>query len=182
MRAVERSMFEQGLLPCSSRRAQEPGQQPQDLQGAAASAPASRIGFRSSSSSSSTGTPNAVDSKVVSLGSFSKIMAPGLRLGWIDAAPALLQKLRRDGVLGSGGSIAPLASGIAHSCLELGLLQQHMHGTVRPALQRNCAALSEALRQHLPASCHFLQPEGGYFVWLQLPDEVRLWPVAYAVF
>lgn len=169
-------MFEQGLLPCSSSSstAREPqGQQPQGLQGAAP-APAGPIGLQSSSSSHSPSTASADYSKVVSLGSFSKIMAPGLRLGWIDAAPALLQKLRRDGVLGSGGSIAPLASGIAHSCLELGLLQQHMHGTVRPALQRNCAALSEALRQHLPAGCHFLQPEGGYFIWLQLPDEVSL--------
>lgn len=125
------------------------------------------------SSTSSSGVSTQCESRVVSLGSFSKIMAPGLRLGWIDAAAPFLQMLRRDGVLGSGGSIAPLASGIAHSCLELGLLQQHMHGTVRPALQRNCAALCDALRQHLPAGCDFRQPDGGYFVWLHLPDEVR---------
>lgn len=170
MRAVERSMFEQGLLPCSgsgSTGSEPPAQQP------ATPAPAGAI--------EPVSTP--YPSKVVSLGSFSKIMAPGLRLGWVDAAEPLLQRLRQDGVLGSGGSIAPLASGIAHSCLELGLLQQHMHGTVRPTLQRNCAALCDALRQHLPEGCSFRRPQGGYFVWLQLPDEVchsqqRLWAAA----
>lgn len=185
MRAVECSLLEQGLLPCSSAssNALTPGRQQQ----AAAATPAEA---NSTASSSSSGVSTQCESRVVSLGSFSKIMAPGLRLGWVDAAAPFLQMLRRDGVLGSGGSIAPLASGIAHSCLELGLLQQHMHGTVRPALQRNCAALCEALRQHLPAGCNFRQPDGGYFVWLHLPDEVRpavclsrqlsAWPTLYA--
>lgn len=153
MRAVERSMFHQGLLSSTSTTPSSPSAA-QDSQ----------------PSTSTTGTP--YDSRVVSLGSFSKIMCPGLRLGWIDASPSLLQRIRQDGVLGSGGSIAPLASGIAHSCLELGLLQQHLHGTVRPALQRNCAALCEALHQELPSGCHFTQPVGGYFVWVQLPDQV----------
>lgn len=143
-------MFEQGLLSCSgASQPTTPGGQP---------------------STNSTSTP--YDSRVVSLGSFSKIMCPGLRLGWIEACAPLLQRVRQDGVLGSGGSIAPLASGIAHSCLELGLLQQHLHGTVRPALQRNCAALCEALQQELPAGCRFTRPAGGYFVWVQLPDQV----------
>jgi DNA-binding transcriptional MocR family regulator len=112
-------------------------------------------------------------SRVVSLSSFSKIMAPGLRLGWIEAAPDVLARLRQDGVLGSGGSIAPLASGIAHSCLETGSLQQHLQEAIRPRLQDNASALCDALTQHLPAGCSFNRPLGGYFVWVSLPDEVR---------
>lgn len=42
---------------------------------------------------------------------------------------------------------------------------------VKPALGTQCAALTSALRQHLP-QCAFLEPQGGYFVWLQLPDKV----------
>jgi DNA-binding transcriptional MocR family regulator len=165
MRAVERSMFKQGLLGSNKSNTQQ--QERQTANGAAqASAGAD--------AANCTNVSTPYSSRVVSLGSFSKIMAPGLRLGWVDAAPEILFRLRQDGVLGSGGSIAPLASGIAHSCLELGLLQQHMHGTVRPTLQRNCAALCEALRQELPAGCSFTQPLGGYFVWLILPDEVSL--------
>lgn len=90
---------------------------------------------------------------------------------WIEGAPHLLRRVRRDGVLGSGGSIAPLASGIAHSCLELGLLQQHLHGVIRPSLQSGCEAVCQALRRELP-SCTFQQPEGGYFVWVTLPEQV----------
>eukprot|EP00775_Hariotina_reticulata_P011823 gene11823-11967_t len=108
---------------------------------------------------------------VVSLGSFSKILAPGLRLGWIHADSQHLNKLVKDGVLGSGGSIAPLASGVAHSCIQLGLLDAHLHKVVRPQLQANCLALCEALKEHLPG-CRFHQPSGGYFVWLELPEQV----------
>eukprot|EP00879_Flechtneria_rotunda_P016165 GHRR01016909.1.p1 GENE.GHRR01016909.1~~GHRR01016909.1.p1 ORF type:complete len:499 (+),score=158.17 GHRR01016909.1:358-1854(+) len=114
---------------------------------------------------------SGIRSSVVSLGSFSKIMAPGLRLGWMEASPPLLQALRADGVLGSGGSIAPLASGIAHSCLQMGLLQQQLQEVVRPRLQQNCTALCKTLQRELP-QCRFHQPQGGYFVWLELPKQV----------
>eukprot|EP00882_Tetradesmus_deserticola_P023230 GHRQ01025276.1.p1 GENE.GHRQ01025276.1~~GHRQ01025276.1.p1 ORF type:complete len:154 (+),score=75.96 GHRQ01025276.1:211-672(+) len=89
----------------------------------------------------------------------------------MEAAPNLLQLLCKDGVLNSGGSIAPLASGIAHSCLELGLLQQHLHQVIKPSLAAGCSAVCEALRREMP-SCSFQQPLGGYFVWVQLPQEV----------
>lgn len=90
---------------------------------------------------------------------------------WIEAAPHLLIPLMLDGVLGSGGSIAPLASGIAHSCLELGLLQRHLHTVIKPRLQRGCEALTNALRAEMP-ECKFEQPLGGYFVWLDLGTGV----------
>ncbi len=50
--------------------------------------------------------------------------------------------------------------------------QEHLDGTVRPSLAAQCSALTEALRQDMP-DCTFLQPQGGYFVWLKLPDKVR---------
>jgi DNA-binding transcriptional MocR family regulator len=90
----------------------------------------------------------------------------------MEAAPNLLQQLCKDGVLNSGGSIAPLASGIAHSCLELGLLQQHLHKVIRPSLAEGCAAVCDALRKEMPG-CSFQQPAGGYFVLVELPQEVR---------
>lgn len=92
---------------------------------------------------------------------------------WVEAAPHLLQLLMLDGVLGSGGSIAPLASGIAHSCLQLGLLQNHLHNVIKPTLKRGCEALTQALRTEMP-TCGFEQPLGGYFVWLDLGAEVSI--------
>ncbi|MDT8319774.1 MAG: PLP-dependent aminotransferase family protein, partial [Xanthomonadales bacterium] len=63
---------------------------------------------------------------VLSLGSFSKIMAPGLRLGWIQAAEPLMVKLLGCGVVNSGGSLNHFASQVQRHALELGLQQQHL--------------------------------------------------------
>ena len=59
--------------------------------------------------------------RVLSLGSFAKILAPGLRLGWIQAAPVLLERIANYGAIVSGGGLNPFASAIVRSSLELGL-------------------------------------------------------------
>ncbi|KAG2449620.1 hypothetical protein HYH02_005153 [Chlamydomonas schloesseri] len=111
-------------------------------------------------------------SRVLSFGSFSKMLAPALRLGWIECSnPALLSRLKEDGVISSGGCIAQMSAGLAHSALELGLQDAHLDGVVAPGLARRCAALCTALRRHLP-ECRLQQPRGGYFVWLEFPQEV----------
>ena len=50
-------------------------------------------------------------------------------------------------------------------------VKEHLDGTVRPALAERCHALTSALREALPG-CSFLEPTGGYFVWVKLPDGV----------
>jgi DNA-binding transcriptional MocR family regulator len=55
----------------------------------------------------------------LSLGSFSKILAPGLRLGWIQAAPARLEALLHAGLLESGGGLNPFTSGIVRSAIRV---------------------------------------------------------------
>ncbi|GIL64967.1 hypothetical protein Vafri_18826 [Volvox africanus] len=116
-------------------------------------------------------------SRVVSLGSFSKMLAPALRLGWLESSnPELMERFRTDGVVSSGGCIAQLATGLAHSALELGLQASHLDGTVRPQLAARCTALVSGLRRHLPLGCwspsSLVEPRGGYFVWLELRDGV----------
>lgn len=102
---------------------------------------------------------------VLSLGSFSKILAPGLRLGWIQAAPRLLQKLTQNGLVASGGGLNPFTSSIVRSALELGWQEQHLQKlrhTYRARLEAMLGALSRSgLRPRY-------RPEGGYFVWLEL--------------
>jgi 2-aminoadipate transaminase len=106
--------------------------------------------------------------RVLSLGSFSKICAPGLRLGWIQTSPVLLDTLLASGVLESGGGLNPFTSGVMHSMIELGLEDQCLD-SLRGVYRERCAALSTALRGQLP-SCSFVEPEGGFFIWLQLPE------------
>ena len=57
---------------------------------------------------------------VVSLGSFSKILAPGLRLGWIQANPELMQKMLAQGALVSGGNFNHFASHVVRQLMESG--------------------------------------------------------------
>ena len=107
---------------------------------------------------------------VLSLGSFSKILAPGLRLGWILAAPGLLQSLTQSGLVASGGGLNPFTSAIVRSALELGVQEQHLHklrNTYRGRLEAMLEALSQSGLQPR------YRPEGGYFVWLELEPSVN---------
>jgi DNA-binding transcriptional MocR family regulator len=108
---------------------------------------------------------------VISLGSFSKILAPGLRLGWIQAKPTLFNKLKQSGLLLSGGGLNPFTSGIVQSVLELGLQHDHLERLRRVYGERS-ANLSAALRKHLPVGADFSKPQGGFFIWLRLPEEL----------
>jgi DNA-binding transcriptional MocR family regulator len=112
---------------------------------------------------------------VLSLGSFSKILAPGVRLGWIECAPPLMDRLARDGVLVSGGAMNAFATAIVQSALELGIQDRYLE-TVRELYARRRHAMVAQLRvllsDWMPHTVHFTEPYGGFFVWLQLPDVV----------
>jgi DNA-binding transcriptional MocR family regulator len=108
---------------------------------------------------------------VLSLGSFSKILAPGLRLGWILAAPENLQRLTRSGVLQSGGGLNPFTSAVVQSAIELGLQRNHLERLIGIYGQRAQTFLS-TLKAALPDLTVFREPRGGFFVWLQLPERL----------
>lgn len=117
--------------------------------------------------------------RVLSIGSFSKICAPGLRLGWIHGSSALLDPLMNSGLVQSGGGLNPFASGVMRSMLELGLADATVDGLRRVYAERS-AALCRALRHEIPSAL-FVEPQGGYFVWLELPHGMvasQLQPIA----
>ena len=110
---------------------------------------------------------------VVALGSYSKILAPGMRCGWLHAAPARIAEFGNHGVVRSGGGLNPIVFGIAHSILALGLLDGHL-AALRRTLSARRSALIEAIRSLLPdvALPHADAPAGGYFLWAVLPPRV----------
>ncbi len=117
---------------------------------------------------------------VLSLGSFSKILAPGLRLGWIQAAAPLLRRLATCGFLDSGGGLAPFTSAVVGSLLERGAQDAH--------LRKLCGIYGSRARA-LAAGCSKLlgfagePPAGGFFYWVRLPglaDSEALLPEARA--
>ncbi|MCX7801955.1 MAG: PLP-dependent aminotransferase family protein, partial [Meiothermus ruber] len=107
---------------------------------------------------------------VLSLGSFSKILAPGLRLGWIQAAPRLLQKLTQNGMVVSGGGLNPFTSSIVRSALELGWQERYLQ-KLRHTYRGRLEVLLEALSQNGLRPRY--RPEGGYFVWLELDPAIN---------
>ncbi|CAB5121875.1 hypothetical protein D3OALGA1CA_5139 [Olavius algarvensis associated proteobacterium Delta 3] len=66
------------------------------------------------------------EARVLGLGSFSKILAPGLRLGWIQAQPELLARLTGSGLLQSSGGMNPFTSSLVQSVIENGLQRRHL--------------------------------------------------------
>ncbi|HVF25202.1 MAG TPA: PLP-dependent aminotransferase family protein [Anaerolineales bacterium] len=107
---------------------------------------------------------------IISLGSFSKILAPGLRLGWIQAQPQRIKRLATSGLLDSGGGMNPFTSAIIRSVIECGDLEKHVKSlieTYRPRLQK----IDMCLTQHLPEITYTV-PKGGYFFWLRLPGQI----------
>jgi DNA-binding transcriptional MocR family regulator len=107
--------------------------------------------------------------KVISLGSFSKILAPGLRLGWLQAAPATIERIVRCGLLDSGGGLNPFTSGVVRSAMELGLMDENL-AFLKKTYSRRMQSMCAALRSKLSASAQFTEPAGGFFIWLSLPE------------
>lgn len=109
---------------------------------------------------------------IISLVSFSKILAPGLRLGWLHADGGIVSLLEDHGVISSGGFLNPMSALLVHQLMQTDDLM--------PYIQRLCGvfstrmdALCHALQTFMPTA-EFRRPQGGYFLWVQLPvgDEL----------
>ncbi|MFO1328256.1 MAG: PLP-dependent aminotransferase family protein [Rubrivivax sp.] len=104
----------------------------------------------------------------VYLGSFSKVLAPGLRLGYVLAPPALYPKLlqaKQAADLHTPG----FNQRVVHEVIKNGFLREHVP-TIRARYKAQRDAMRDALAQHLPAGCRTSVPVGGMFFWVQLPE------------
>ena len=109
---------------------------------------------------------------IIRLGSFSKILAPGLRLGWLMAPPQIVQRCVQSGVLDSGGGLGHFTAHIVAAFIELGLLDPHVE-TLRAKYLERRDLLLDALADHLPEDCYYMIPQGGFYVWLRLPPGIN---------
>jgi 2-aminoadipate transaminase len=117
---------------------------------------------------------------IVSLGSFSKILAPGLRLGWIQTAPPMIERLTTSGLLDSSGGLNPFTSALVRAVLEKGWQAEHL-AQLKNTYRTRATAMSAALHRELGEIAQWEEPEGGFFFWLRLPetmDALRLLSVA----
>jgi 2-aminoadipate transaminase len=107
---------------------------------------------------------------VIRLGTFSKILAPGMRIGWIHASPSLLP------VLALARQACDLHTSTLSQHALVALFQQfdfaaHL-ARLRAVYGARCDAMRAALEHELP-ELRIVQPEGGLFYWLELPAPVR---------
>jgi DNA-binding transcriptional MocR family regulator len=113
-----------------------------------------------------------LNSVVIHLNSFAKMLAPGLRLGWISAVPAIVEQLAliKQRVDPHTQNLAQLAVG---ELIESGAFDRHV-AALRGEHRRRRDAMVKALRQYVPAGkLTFAVPEGGLYLWCRLPTDVR---------
>ena len=110
------------------------------------------------------------DDRVIYLGSFSKTFAPGLRVGWVLAPHAVREKL----VLVSEAQVLCPPTYNQFAVAEYLRTQPWLEQVkvFRELYRERRDAMLEALEAMMPAGCRWTRPEGGFYVWLTLPDGV----------
>lgn len=108
---------------------------------------------------------------VARLGSFSKSLAPGRRLGWLTAGRDLTHLITHGSLLDSGGGINHFMAMVVATLCKDGDFDTHVaHLSEEYRARRN--ALLSGLEENLPGDCVFDVPTGGYFAWVTLPSTL----------
>ncbi|NVO88288.1 PLP-dependent aminotransferase family protein [Lactobacillus rhamnosus] len=105
--------------------------------------------------------------RVVYLGSFSKILSPSLRMGWLVAAPDLLQEL----LALKGGSDLESSNLTMHG-IDAYMAENDLDAHITEIQNRyreKKNAMVAAMNRYLPDEAHFTNPDGGFFLWLTMP-------------
>ena len=104
---------------------------------------------------------------VIYMGSFSKVLAPGLRLGYVIAPPALRAKLVQ-AKQATDLHTATLSQMAVYEVIKDGFLDTHIP-TIRTLYRDQCQTMLGALERHMPPGVRWNRPRGGMFLWAELP-------------
>jgi len=107
---------------------------------------------------------------VIYLGTFSKILAPGFRLGWTVASPEVMEALLH------GKQPSDLHTGMApqmatYEVAKNGFVETHVE-RIKAFYKERRDAMLRAIDEHFPSEAHYTRPGGGLFVWAELPAHV----------
>jgi 2-aminoadipate transaminase len=105
---------------------------------------------------------------VIYFGSFSKTLAPGLRLAWIAAPPEVIAKLVQ---IKQGADLhtSIFVQMVAYETARDGFLERHIQ-KIRAVYRERRDVMLAAMEEHFPKTVHWTQPQGGLFLWVSLPE------------
>jgi len=117
------------------------------------------------------GAASDYESRVIYSGTFSKVLMPGLRVGWVIAARAVIEKLTL------AKQAADLHSSTLSQHLALELLRRGFMEEFVPVLRQHYGerrdAMLEALEKYFPKNVNWTNPQGGFFLWVTLPKRIN---------
>ncbi len=120
--------------------------------------------------------------QVIRLGSFSKSLAPGVRLGWMTGPSQSIQRITKGGLLDSGGGINHFTALVVAELCASGEYDRQLE-QLKMLYRRQRDALLAAFAHSLPPEIRWYHPGGGFFAWLLLPETIdarQLVPAAEA--
>ncbi|TXK76953.1 PLP-dependent aminotransferase family protein [Paenibacillus sp. N3.4] len=107
--------------------------------------------------------------RVIYFGTFSKIIAPGVRLGWIIADKAAINNFR---LLLLGGSIGVLTQEILAQLLDNITFEDHLDKLITHYRNQR-DVMAKAIERHLGGLVTYHLPEGGFFIWLKFEEHIN---------
>lgn len=108
--------------------------------------------------------------RTLSLGTFSKVLSPGFRLGYIVGPKAALEPMTtiKQAIDLHTSTFTQL---ISARCLDKGLMKKHMP-EVRELYKTQCQCMLDAMDKYFPEGTTWTKPDGGMFIWATLPDYI----------
>ncbi|HEY5801346.1 MAG TPA: PLP-dependent aminotransferase family protein [Burkholderiaceae bacterium] len=107
---------------------------------------------------------------VIYMGSFSKVLTPGIRLGYVCAPLPLARRLEL-AKQAADLHTAQLTQMVVHEVIKDGFLDQHIP-TIRTLYGNQCQAMLDAMTEFFPSQVTWTKPEGGMFIWVTLPQQI----------
>jgi 2-aminoadipate transaminase len=117
------------------------------------------------------GCDSCYQGNVIYLSTFSKILAPGLRLAWVIAPPEVIRKLVQ-AKQGADLHTATFNQLVAYEISHGGFLDRHIHH-IREVYRERRDVMLAAMDRHFPAEVDWTQPQGGLFLWGILPERLN---------
>ncbi|MFZ6771878.1 PLP-dependent aminotransferase family protein [Undibacterium sp. SXout7W] len=107
---------------------------------------------------------------VIYMGSFSKVLTPGIRLGYVVGPATLIRKLEQ-AKQAADLHTAQLTQMVVYEVIKDGFLGQHIP-TIRTFYAKQCQVMLDAMSQYFPQGVEWTRPEGGMFIWVTLPRHI----------